>query len=207
MRTHLRNIAQMPVDKRPIGSEKPTLDEQFRELAVIYRREVVEYGYSYRWLIELVRNWPKHSPKCRCWLARECFDEMSLYYGSDTMAQRISGDKQSKSDLPEWGFVNVQLSDDERTAAMLDFTDPDTMWDTLVVSLKDGYKVTLSYDGETDSYCAALSGTNCGKPNERLTLTAWGEDEITALKYLLYKHVTKLEFIWKKNGAKERRLG
>lgn len=115
--------------------------------------------------------------------------------------------KADKGEIPEWGFVNVQLSDDERTAAMLDYQEPDALWDTLVMALKDGYKVTLSFDGETESYCAALSGTNCGKPNERLSLTAWGEDETDALKYLMYKHVTKLEFVWNKPGIKPRRIG
>lgn len=143
----------------------------------------------------------------RCWLARECFDEMSKHYGGEKVAKSSEVVSKEKSEQREWGFVNVQLSDEEREAALLDYAESDTLWDTLVVSLKDGYKVTLSYDGETDSYCAALSGTNCGKPNERLTLTAWGDNETDALRYLLYKHVTKLDFQWVKNGGKQKRLG
>lgn len=106
-----------------------------------------------------------------------------------------------------WGFVNVTLSDEQREAAHLDYKDGDTMWDTIVTVLRDGYKVTLSYDAETESFCAALSGTHCGKPNERLSLTAWGESELTALQYVLYKHVTVLEFVWQRPGTKAKRLG
>jgi len=110
-------------------------------------------------------------------------------------------------EIRDWGFVNVQLSDEEREAAKLDYAEEGALWDTLVVALRDGYKVTLSYDGETDSYCASLSGTNCGKPNEKLSLTAWGENETDALVYVLYKHVTKLQCVWQQSGAKPRRLG
>lgn len=110
-------------------------------------------------------------------------------------------------DKAAWGFVNVTLSDDQREAAALDYQDPDFMWDTLVTVLRDGYKVTLSYDAETDSFCAALSGTNCGKPNERLSITAWGATEIAGLQYVLYKHVTVLEFVWQRPGQKPKRLG
>jgi len=120
----------------------------------------------------------------------------------------IKGSKDEKdTQKPEWRFVNLQLSDEEREAAKMFYSEPDTLWDTVVMALKDGYKVTLSYDGETDSYCAALSGAHCGKPNQNLTLTAWGDDEMTALAYVIYKHAVKLEFVWEKGGAKPRRLG
>lgn len=111
------------------------------------------------------------------------------------------------TDTAAWRFINITLSDDQREAAKGDYADTDSLWDTVVAVLKDGYKLTLSYDAETDSYCAALSGTNCGKPNERLSLTAWGESEVEALQYVFYKHVTVLEFVWERPGVKAKRLG
>jgi len=110
-------------------------------------------------------------------------------------------------EVREWGFVNVQLSDEEREAALLDYADPNALWENLVLALRDGYKVTISYDTDTESFCAALSGTHCGKPNEKLTLTAWGASETDALVYVLYKHIVKLEFKWQQPGVKQHRLG
>lgn len=197
----------MHVGKPRTENGKPPIEDQFRELAEMYRAEVRRCNYSYSWFKGIFPKWGRQSPKMCCWLARECFDEMYLHYQEGTTVKQDQRKQGTEGKQNEWGFVNVQLTDDERTAALLDYADPDTLWDTLVVSLKDGYKVTLSCDAETNSYCAALSGTNCGKPNEKLTLTAWGDSETDALKYLLYKHVTRLEFTWQKNGAKERRLG
>lgn len=106
-----------------------------------------------------------------------------------------------------WGFVNVQLSEDEREAAQVAYRDTGDLWEHLILIVKDGYKLTISYDAETDSFCAALSGVNCGKPNERFTLTAWGADETASLQYLAYKHISKLDYVWNKPGAKQPRLG
>lgn len=197
----------MLVDKRLIVRGERDAQAEFRELAEMYRERVRTHNYSYLWFRGIFPRWGRQSPKMCCWVARECFDEMYRHFQEDDVASGRGNKPEAKDNEPAWGFVNVQLSDEERTAAVLDYADNDTLWDTLVVSIKDGYKVTLSYDGETNSYCAALSGTNCGKPNERLTLTAWGSDEIMALQYLIYKHVTKLEFVWQKPGAKQARLG
>lgn len=195
------------IDRPHTDNGKLTLDEQFRELADMYRARVRRYNYTSQWFEEIFPRWGRMSPKMCCWLARESFDEMSRHFGGDNMAQKAeNAGKDGKKDF-DWGFVNVQLSDEEREAARLDFADTDALWETLILALKDGYKVTLSFDAETESYCAALSGTNCGKPNERLTLTAWGANETDALCYLLYKHVTKLGFVWQKAGAKQARLG
>jgi hypothetical protein len=202
-----RSIAQMLADRPRTGIVKPTEAEQFREMAEMYRMTVRTYSYRYLWFSDLFRNYGRMSPKCCCWLARECFDEMYKHYQEIGMPKVSSKTPDDKKDFRDWGFVNVQLSDDQREAALLDYADPDALWETLVIALRDGYKVTLSYDGETESYCAALSGTNCGKPNERLTLTAWGSDETDALKYVFYKHVTVLGLVWQKPGAKQQRLG
>jgi hypothetical protein len=207
VRTPYNGIAQMLVDRRHIGSVKPPIEEQFRELAQSWRGDVIRGAYEKDWYLRLTRNIWRYSPKMICWLARECFDEMYKFYGEQVMPSQSEAGSKEKSEQREWGFINVQLSDDEREAAQLDYQESDTLWDTLVVCLKDGYKVTLSFDKDTDSYCAALSGTNCGKPNERLTLTAWGDNETDALRYVLYKHVTKLEFQWTKNGGRQKRLG
>lgn len=188
-------------------SGKPSVEDQFTELAEDYRKDARKAKFSYHFFRHIFTASYVGSVKMRCWLAREVLDEMRLYYGAEIMARNSNTGSKDNTEVRDWGFVNVQLSDEERTAALLDYAESDTLWDTLVVALKDGYKVTLSYDGETDSYCAALSGTNCGKPNEKLTLTAWGENETDALRYVFYKHVTKLEFVWSKPGVKQRRIG
>lgn len=207
MRTRYDDTVATGVGSAHTGDVKPSLEEQFRELALYFRERAREEGFSYLYFQGIFKNSWNGSMKMRCWLAREVFDEMSRFYGRAEMPGKERNGKQDGGKLDDWGFVNVQLSDEEREAAMLDYADSDTLWDAVVVCLSDGYKVTLSVDPESGSFCAALSGTNCGKPNERLTLPAWGDNETDALKYLMYKHVTKLAFVWKKAGERPKRLG
>jgi hypothetical protein len=140
-------------------------------------------------------------------LYRVCFASFAEINRRGVTVAREKQEDHGTGKAFDWTFVNVQLTEEECQAARLDYQEEGTLWDTLITVLKDGYKVTLSYEADSDSYCAALSGTNCGKPNEKQTLTAWGENETVALMYLFYKHVTKLEFVWAKPGAKTRRLG
>lgn len=187
--------------------EKPSIEEQFQELLNYELGLLMQSNFNSDWMKRRLENVGKNSPKMQCWLYREAFAAiLRKYHGSEAMAKQDTKQVEGKV-LPEWRFVNIQLSDDEREAAKLNYADTDSLWDTLVITLKDGYKVTLSYEAETDSYCAALSGLHCGKPNERLTLTAWGDNEVDALAYVFYKHVTKLEFVWEQPGMKAKRLG
>jgi len=186
---------------------KLTVSEQFEELEIAYREEFRLSSWSYLCFRDLLRNYSRWSPKMRCWLFRSIFDELYQCTGGLVVARNLEGDKPKAPQTESWGFVNIQLSDDERDAATVKYQDAALMWETLITVVKDGYKLTLSYDGETDAFCAAFSGTNCGKPNERFTLTAWGSHETEALEYLVYKHVDKLEFVWNKPGVKQARIG
>lgn len=201
------NIVRISVDKRRIDIVYDVTEQDWLEVAEYFRGKVRDFNYGYLWMEVILANVWRYSPKMRCWLIRECFSEMALHYWRGTEMKGKDSAIGKDETLPAWGFVNVPLSDEQREAAHLDYKDGDSMWDTIITVLRDGYKVTLSYDAETDAYCAALSGLHCGKPNERLSLTAWGESELTALQYVLYKHVTVLEFVWQKPGMKAKRLG
>lgn len=200
-------LVRLSVVKKGGAGVPRDIQAEFAELEVVWREQVLRDFPSGLWFWELRKNLFRYSPKMKCWLLRCCFDELADLLWRDAKMPRGNGQEERKEKLGEWGFVNVTLSEDEQVAAKQDFGDPDTLWERLVMALTDGYKLTLSYDAESESYCAAYSGTNCGKPNEKLVLTAWGATETDALIYLAYKHEVKLLFVWNKPGNKARRLG
>lgn len=188
-------------------TDKPSFEEQMRELEDDWREEARENpqsSYVYR---KIEVNLYRYSPKMRCWLYRIIFDEMFKLQEGLSMPRDQKSARADGEDTAAWGFVNVTLDEDERDAATVQFQDVNLLWEMLVTAMQDGYKVTLSYDPETASFCAALSGVRCGKPNERFTLTAWSKSETEALQYLVYKHCVKLEYIWNKPGVRPARIG
>jgi len=202
-----QGIVPTSVGKRHIVIVKPPVSAQFEEYLQYELERLRKYNYSHQWLQKLLENVGKNSPKTQCWLFREACAATMRHYQGDEIVARENGKETKDQPKVEWRFVNIQLTDDEREAARMLYSEQVDLWDTVVVCLKDGYKVTLSFDAETDSYCAALSGTRCGKPNQNLTLTAWGDDEMSALAYVIYKHAVKLEFVWEREGMKAKRLG
>jgi len=86
-------------------------------------------------------------------------------------------------------FVDVRLTPEQRvefTTQML--TDKEAV--TALQSLSDdGYRVGVSWNGETQAYTVSLTGREPASPNHGLCMTSFAKDLRTAISLAVYKHV------------------
>jgi len=71
----------------------------------------------------------------------------------------------------------------------------------------EGYKLSLSFDSESSSYCAALTGKDCVPENQRKTITAWYDTASEALRLVLYKHHVVAAGLWARAQVAGKRRG
>lgn len=119
----------------------------------------------------------------------------------------LDGDK-SVSEI--WGgFINVSLSDDEKTYFRQWVTEAADeileMWKSI---LDDGLGFSVKADAENSCYIATFTGFAMSKlPNYKASLSARGSDPDQALALLVFKHVVLCEYDWHKFWTAKRTFG
>lgn len=100
----------------------------------------------------------------------------------------------------EWGgFINVRLTDEDKTAfaAWLKENEASVMTDFLECVTK-GFKFSLSYDPDGDFYLATFTagGLKMIGLNARACMTARAPDWFEAVALLMFKHVVLAKGNW-----------
>jgi hypothetical protein len=86
------------------------------------------------------------------------------------------------------GFVDVQLSDDQKRLLSGITLEPEDVFSFLEEMTEDGYKVSFSQDKAHSCFLAAATGQDPENPNYGYTLVGRGPSLIGAVAALAYKH-------------------
>lgn len=93
------------------------------------------------------------------------------------------------SDAPWGGFVNIRLSDEEKEVAQAWIRESEREAVQLLTDdLADGYKFSLSYDGDNQSFIATYTGAGWDGCNVRCAMSARAGTWFEALALLVWKH-------------------
>lgn len=148
-----------------------------------------------------------NSPKMISWWRREILNH--VYYQIQEVLQ-VAGkakNEQAGDEQQKWEFVPCELSEAEIADALGQFSDGGVLWDLAVSTMQEGYKLSITYEEKSDSFCASLTGKNCPKPNQGKTLTGWYDDPSSALAVVLYKANVKLGGVWVNPDQGKKRRG
>lgn len=111
--------------------------------------------------------------------------------------QKSRDEARSKAAADGWkGFVNLELSVDEKPDVMRLAASPEDVWSELLEMVASDYKLTVSYDGNRSVWNVSLTCRSVADRNGGLTLTGRGGSFIGAAASLVYKHVHILKRDW-----------
>jgi len=109
--------------------------------------------------------------------------------------------------MPE--IVNVNLSDEQKMLIKSNVPALKALWEAVEDWTADNYKVTLSYDDQTDCHAVYLIGKDNQAVNAGMMLAGYAPTLSGAIAVLLYKHQVVCEGDWGKrsqaNNEKSRR--
>jgi len=107
--------------------------------------------------------------------------------------------------ISDWkGFKDFRLTAEQLEGFAAFDTDDDDLMDLLQTTLVEGYKLTLTYNGQSDTYNAAMTCNAEKHVNQGYTMSAFAPSAYSALKLLLYKHAVLLEGDWNKIPAPQK---
>lgn len=93
------------------------------------------------------------------------------------------------------GFIECRLTADQLDGLMTwEFVDED-VWQLLISEVMGGYKFTIAYNPQNNSFVASLTG-GIATANSGYTLSAFAPDYSMAVRALAYKHMVILEGDW-----------
>jgi len=98
--------------------------------------------------------------------------------------------------LEKLSFVSCELSDEQRDYIRSNLPTMKQVVELIEQELAGGYKCTLSYDEEHDTYCAYMMRRDDNHDNSKMMLTSRAPTLVAVLAVTLYKHVTVLERKW-----------
>lgn len=88
------------------------------------------------------------------------------------------------------GYINISLNEEhKRRYQAWASDDPTLAWQLLDDVLGSGLKVSLSYDAETDSYCATLTGRLSLGDTGKYAMTTWASSFDEVLSLMVWKFV------------------
>jgi len=96
-------------------------------------------------------------------------------------------------------FVNCNLTDDQKDFVKANVLPLKELFDQLDDLVADNYKITMSYDDQTDCYSVFMIGKDNQTINNGLMLSAYAPILSGALSLLLFKHFTVLKEDWVKH--------
>jgi len=151
---------------------------------------------------ELKGDYVTKSQKCsilNMWIGQ--MDGYLLEAGELLGMPRANG----KKVLTAWrGFKDFRLTAEQLEGfAAFDCEDDDLM-DLIQTTLAEGYKLTLTYNGQSDTYNCAITCNAEKHPNEGFTMSAFAQTAYVAMKLLMYKHAVLLEGDWDKIPAPQK---
>lgn len=100
---------------------------------------------------------------------------------------RKSGAVGEKYDAPFRAYINVNLSEEQKTA-WEQWARSGSVWEMLAASVADGVNIALKLDPKGMGYLASATQRRTSSPNAGLVVTARGraaEDAFTRLLYVL----------------------
>lgn len=126
------------------------------------------------------------------------YGEMSaIMAATKAPAQRKSGPVEFK------GFVNYVLSEEDKTAFKAWDVDDHDLWLLLATDIQIGYKLSVSYNKQNDTFSATYMCNDPGSQNAGYCLSAFAPDWYNAVKSLVFKHNEVLDTIWNTERATE----
>lgn len=160
-----------------------------------------------KWFFLCTRADLYNSAKMLAFMYRTLFRSMGDRYEKEhDMANKGKQDNNPLSETP-WTFVNIQLTDEEIEAALEQLQDAEIVWEMLNECLEGGYKLSLTVEKESGSFCASLTGKFCPPANRDKTISGWHETALDSLRVLLYKHNVKLGGVWSVPAGAQARRG
>jgi len=94
------------------------------------------------------------------------------------------------------GFKDFRLTNDQLAAFATDGVHDDDLMDLVQASLAEGYKLTFTYNGQSDTYNASMTCNDDKSGNFGYTMSLFGPNFYTALGLLMYKHHILLDGDW-----------
>jgi len=142
--------------------------------------------------------------KHKCDILNSWLDEMdTLLVKAGELLNMPS--KNGNKVIQEWkGFRDFKLTAEQLEGFGSFDTDDDDLMDLVQTTLVEGYKLTLTYSGQSDTYNCALTCNAEKHANQGYTMSAFAPSAYTALKLLMYKHHVLLESDWSKIPAPQR---
>lgn len=141
-----------------------------------------------------VRHWSKQPQMIEA-SVRRSFDE---YRSSANILRECVGVAKKTFENSDWkGFVNVNLSPEQKESyAAWDIQDSD-VWDGLASYGEKGYKFTLTHNKQNDNWVATYVGTADAGKNAGWAVTGFAKDPYNAARVLLFKVSSVLPDVWK----------
>jgi|SRR5215467_1595750 len=93
-------------------------------------------------------------------------------------------------------FVNYDLTEGDKKSLKAANPSADQVLGTIVQLVKEGYKVSMSWDNRSDCVQAFLIGSSKECPNHGFILTSRAASAHKALASLLWKHTSVFEGVW-----------
>lgn len=94
------------------------------------------------------------------------------------------------------GFINRVLTSDEKDSFKVWSCDDHDLWLVLQTDIQQGYKVSVSYNEQNDTFNATYMCNDEKSPNYGWCLTAFAPEWYTAIRSLVFKHNEILQCEW-----------
>lgn len=108
----------------------------------------------------------------------------------------MARDKNGSSGLAWKGFKDFKLNPEQLEAFAHFEAHDDDLMDLVQSSLGADYKLTFTYNGQSDTYNAAMTCNADKDVNQGYTMSAFAPSMYTALRLLMFKHWVLLEGNW-----------
>ncbi len=101
------------------------------------------------------------------------------------------------------GFVNYVLSEADKAEYKKWDVDDHDLWLAMSSDLMSGYKLSVSYNKQNDTFTATYMCNDTDSPNVGYCLSAFAPDWYNAVRSLVFKHNIVLDCVWNLDKAKD----
>lgn len=117
-----------------------------------------------------------------------------LYNGQEILGMAT---KPKSQGYGEWkGFKDFRLTAEQLEGFASFEPHDDDLMDLVQATLANDYKLTFTYNGQSDTYNAAATANGEKDPNKGYTMSAFAPSVYAALRLLMYKHWVLLDQNW-----------
>lgn len=161
-------------------------------------------------LMAVRRDWLREARGSYVTKSKQCSLLEDWLYGWVRLIEELQGilampKSKANEQISTWkGFKDFRLSADQLEAFATDGVHDDDLMDLVQASLAEGYKLTFTYNGQSDTYNAAMTCNDDKSGNFGYTMSAFGPTFYTAIGLLMYKHHILLEADWNNIPAPQR---